>query len=400
MGGIYSHSSLTLAASSAADSYGGCRVGNQENITRPDHQWFDFERKGEWFRIFITPFPPHWQTEYLAGPLRRRAWALQERELSNRVLHYTENVLLWECKSAKACSDQPWVEVQDKDLPSPSYGRGPHLKTDLSKRQRNRWFSIVEDYSERTLTFGTDKLPALSGLAHETFSIGDRYLAGMWQRHLPLALLWRTRAILWSESPPKRPPAYIAPTWSWASIDGCVTYDVVAELADPGDIFESPRPTAVSKAIQIAIDVKPAGRDAMGQISSGQMRLKARLKSAILRGKDYHYDNKFYSGGWRKLLDGSNEFIGFIAPDVLPEPTFEETIFCVSLSTSANRSPWFRGDAPLRRPGAEITSEEECVGLALKAVETKSNTYTRIGLVRWMESSSFKYIEECEVTII
>lgn len=34
-----------------------------------------------------------------------------------------------------------------------------------SLAMREHWFNIVEDYSQRNLTCGTDKLPAIDGLA-------------------------------------------------------------------------------------------------------------------------------------------------------------------------------------------------------------------------------------------
>ena len=41
-------------------------------------------------------------------PLNQKGWVLQERQLSRRVLHYTNSKLLWECRSRRACEDMPW----------------------------------------------------------------------------------------------------------------------------------------------------------------------------------------------------------------------------------------------------------------------------------------------------
>ena len=54
------------------------------------------------------------------------------------------------------------------------------------------WRETVEDYSGRSFTKIEDRLPALCGLATEIqMLIDDEYLAGLWRKDLPEALLWR-----------------------------------------------------------------------------------------------------------------------------------------------------------------------------------------------------------------
>jgi hypothetical protein len=54
------------------------------------------------------------------------------------------------------------------------------------------------------------------------FSIADDYLAGLWRAHLPAALCWA------AGSPTKRSTTYMAPSWSWASLEG----DFILEVDD------------------------------------------------------------------------------------------------------------------------------------------------------------------------
>ncbi|KLU84603.1 hypothetical protein MAPG_03643 [Magnaporthiopsis poae ATCC 64411] len=58
---------------------------------------------------------------------------------------------------------------------------------------RREYYIIAEKYSRRALTFGSDKLPAFSGIArrlhHVAFGGGD-YLAGIWAVDLPSGLPW------------------------------------------------------------------------------------------------------------------------------------------------------------------------------------------------------------------
>jgi hypothetical protein len=40
------------------------------------------------------------------GPLTTRGWALQERVLSGRIVHFTEEGIVWECRTSIQCEDQ------------------------------------------------------------------------------------------------------------------------------------------------------------------------------------------------------------------------------------------------------------------------------------------------------
>jgi len=79
----------------------------------------------------------------------------------------------------------------------------------------NLWSRLVEDYTYRAFTFLQDRLVALARLAEKhKHRTEDKYLAGLWRSDLP-------RALLWQEQPPlsTRPAMYVAPSWSWASMD-------------------------------------------------------------------------------------------------------------------------------------------------------------------------------------
>jgi len=80
------------------------------------------------------------------------------------------------------------------------------------------WFDIVSEFSKLRLTYSTDGLPALSGLASCLSSQMDGpYFAGLWTDDLIRGLTWE----LWFPYPEftQRLQPYCAPTWSWASIN-------------------------------------------------------------------------------------------------------------------------------------------------------------------------------------
>jgi hypothetical protein len=142
--------------------------------------------------------------------LNRRAWCFQERLLAPRIIHYTSGQLIWECLSA--------LETESGVASS----NITPLKKSLVDVKRPssfsiHWPSLIEAYSQCNITFLSDRLPALSGVASGfQKSTSDMYLAGLWKNDLHKGLLWISCKI---SSPTAE---YCAPSWSWASFTGAV----------------------------------------------------------------------------------------------------------------------------------------------------------------------------------
>jgi hypothetical protein len=81
------------------------------------------------------------------------------------------------------------------------------------------WQNLVTTYSTCDLTFGKDKLVAISGMAsyiERNLHLAD-YFAGLWKYKILDQLLWSV--VLNHDIPSFRPESYQAPTWSWASVN-------------------------------------------------------------------------------------------------------------------------------------------------------------------------------------
>ena len=79
---------------------------------------------------------------------------------------------------------------------------------------------VVQSYSQRKLTYASDKLPAFSGISSQLQSvIGGTYLAGLWSTHLIVGLLWQREMATCAHVLP-----YRAPSWSWAVTDESIVY--------------------------------------------------------------------------------------------------------------------------------------------------------------------------------
>jgi hypothetical protein len=94
----------------------------------------------------------------------------------------------------------------------------PSLET-LSEGETSQlidyWYAIVEQYIPRSLTYSTDRLPAISGIAKTVAAVKNyTYIAGLWREDLLRSLCWEIKI-----GRARRPSQYIAPSWSWASIE-------------------------------------------------------------------------------------------------------------------------------------------------------------------------------------
>lgn len=125
MQSIYEGASLTISAMSARDGRGGCWIPRELLFEIPvdDAQSAEliFRRVSETSQehaSFLTEFPDDdLHTQY---PLATRKWALQERLLSQRLVHLTASELVWECQMNTSCE---CGELDDLSPESSTYQR-------------------------------------------------------------------------------------------------------------------------------------------------------------------------------------------------------------------------------------------------------------------------------------
>jgi hypothetical protein len=151
--------------------------------------------------------------EHLKHVLDTRAWVLQERMLSPRILHFSEYEMAWECDTCCRCE----CTVLPRKPAARSF-RSILGDSQLSKKAGLKvWFDLVGKYSTLNLTRESDKLPAVAGLALRAANyLSKTYLAGLWEEDLPYCLLWYVRR---GHLVSARLQEYV-PSWSWASIRG------------------------------------------------------------------------------------------------------------------------------------------------------------------------------------
>ena len=216
--------------------------------------------------------------------LYSRGWVCQERWLAPRQISFHSNQVFWECAKLKACEAFPSWEAKidhygnfptQRQISQP-WNKGlvhPHAHT-VNRRDAFSfsWQAMVESYTTCTLTEEQDKLIAIQGLVniYKAFE-DDDYLAGLWRKRLPSALMWTTRNGLQANGEPTyRPQTYRAPSWSWASVEGLI------------HTFPEARPEEdrwIELCQVLYAETTPLGEGTTGQVSDGYIKLRGRLLS-------------------------------------------------------------------------------------------------------------------------
>ena len=257
MGEIYRKADFTIATIDAMSADSGCffpRDGQilrpcRLDIYRPPRQKDTYaSHTGKIFASRAVDFGSSRAGYGRTSSLDSRGWCLQERVLSTRTLSYSKYGLFWECVTTEATEMVPYGI--DEDGTDEAYEYMRHLRKQIGAialtsrygKERpdthNAWHLLVQDYSRRNLTKESDKLIALKGIINSLNDAKDDICyAGIWKKHLWRDLSWlvvtQTTVIKLTHKglnipsggrKGRRLASSIAPTWSWASVEGHVCF--------------------------------------------------------------------------------------------------------------------------------------------------------------------------------
>jgi hypothetical protein len=316
--------------------------------------------------LFDRDMKSGWKGSWSGEPLVSRAWVIQERLLAPRVLHYGARQLFWECRQQSACEIHPKAVYSDIDLDESALTEKhehPHLwKQLLDAGPRNAsqdpydqlfedWYALVDTYTKCELTFASDRLVALSGVAEDmrhalnTLRPGShRYLAGIWEEKLAEGLCWSIRNCK------ARPKDYVAPSWSWASALGVA---VVRHVYTKHALTEG-QSEEVWYIEQCAATTVPLGDQDTGGLASGRLCFTGRwtqvrlsdveefgYEAPFISREIHHFEdprtgqattiNRFRDTFWRSELDWAP--VQFDALDEMPD-----LVFFVPIRGDGNRT--------------------------------------------------------------
>ncbi|KAK2766117.1 hypothetical protein FQN54_007632 [Arachnomyces sp. PD_36] len=293
MKNVYAGCYVMISANDSPNAHGGCFSPGGT-----DYRSYAVDSLGPWFskvkaNIRLTHLRDEFHMEgcHRIGDtqstsntprnlLNTRGWTFQERVLAPRILHFNRSEFAWECPERLACECQPTSTSWDKKSRFKALFADSRLrKAQASFGKDGRtdillWMHFVEEFTRRKLSYSTDTLYALSGLAdYMAAATGSEYYCGIWKEQLAEFLMWtvdygsspsasgeirgaaqpfRFPPSTHSSNPqilPKRHKSYLAPSWSWASVIGPIKFlkgrldtsnrDQLSHIRKDGKIAES-----------------------------------------------------------------------------------------------------------------------------------------------------------------
>lgn len=220
--------------------------------------------------------------------------------MTSRILHFTKNELFWECAALIAPETAPngltlrrlrndfHIETAKPTISQQRLDVNTFLQAGLSREEfLSFWLRLVEDFMSRSLTYYIDKLIVLSGVTQaisEQTQAGLRYWAGAWNVGVLEGLyLIPKHAVYESGHLSTRYGSCVAPSWSWAPVDGEVVFGPqpcrysTSEI-DQKKINQLPLIPALT-----VMDgrIEPYGADPYGQIHSGSLMVAGVLSRGL-----------------------------------------------------------------------------------------------------------------------
>lgn len=249
-------------------------------------------------------------------PINNRAWTFQELILSTRAIVFSYRGI--ECIDRTSLTPADGLlSGRDPQLPNlPWNGKMFSLAT-TPENARQKWLSIRGEYSRRMLSYQGDKLAAIAAIAEELGQrYHSRYLAGMWERDLTHDLQWRCSRNEMAESRDAnlRPRAkeYVAPSWSWASVNSAVEdfVNVWGDEADGGGM--GVKGDLGFQVVSCDVEFAVPGFE-YGAVTSGILVAKGRVCTAIWRPHAKENSrNAFEFDGYFERIIGNDEASGLV----------------------------------------------------------------------------------------
>jgi hypothetical protein len=168
------------------------------------------------------------------SPCDRRGWIFQEQILAPRVLYFDADQIAWEC-----CESSLRQDGRFDDHALTQFGNFPNFKVvlglgaippttyEVDPRKHSWWARIVDEFTRRDLTYVTDRLAALSGIAKAyERSTGKTYLAGNWKEELLSQLSWNRTGCA------EMTVSLDQPSWSWVKMSGRTAFRTAPRPSD------------------------------------------------------------------------------------------------------------------------------------------------------------------------
>jgi hypothetical protein len=341
----------------------------------------------------------------MTWPLLDRAWVLQERLLSPRVLHISRPEIIWECRAQTLCECGVMDTDSHQSGNTQRHFRGPYSKVShyeiLQQKEKDSlvrtWHDIVQWYTKLSIKYDSDRLPALSGLARQMASKrpGIKYLAGLWEDSLCLDLLWmlHLKAEHSNATTSIYSSAVRAPSWSWAACHRAIIFPLSNLNDNTADNIsgqlEEVYPHSLSARCELATS------DPTGKVRSGTLTITGRVFEGFISGQSetWHAYPSLEPYTWRLQVHlpstGNNT-------EILPQIPYFERFGQLHLDNEGEyRDSSSRPDkgrvvcVPIARVGQRKTMEvrETNYALMLRPRSNSETEYERVGILLELRDS-------------
>lgn len=248
-----------------------------------------------------NPFPADDKmSDIIASSWLSRGWTFQEERLARRTLMFGESKFFFDCRTLERAQHTDTYKLRPHwaslTVPYPY----PYLEDEhgigIEEGGKpdgwwDQWQTICTQYSYRKLTYPEDKLPAISGIAYRAAGkMNARYRAGLWAENLMHDLFWQTV----DKGVVTKPSSYRAPSWSWAALDGRVSWKAWEE-------FVGCKGGCVAYCTVLDSWTELAGLDPFGGVKDGGLKIRGRVENVDVRwdGGDERCEWGLYSRGQR-----------------------------------------------------------------------------------------------------
>ncbi|KAK4208277.1 heterokaryon incompatibility protein-domain-containing protein [Rhypophila decipiens] len=231
MDAIYRNASPAIAA--ASGSHADCGLPGMSIPRRFQQQ------RGTVSDVTLSVPHPRFDELNVGNTLKwnTRAWTFQEKVLSKRLLIFTDYQLYYRCANGVWSEDtatettrpprsngKTWFAWGEHKLPHDYSTRRPYSLVDfltfgslelaISERHGSfaNYAAVTEEYTQRTLTFHRDALPAIDGVLRILDPTPVAYVAGLPRKLFHTAMLWNPKI----GGTATEIPDSGAPSWSWA----------------------------------------------------------------------------------------------------------------------------------------------------------------------------------------
>lgn len=203
----------------------------------------------------------------------KRGWVWQEMNFSPRLLVFGLGMVFFECAEGRHCENGNWESAKSSILANPS-------RDILSDEPFQFFQKSVEVFSQKELSFESDRLAAISGLGKEIARrTGSEYVAGLWADNLLRDLLFERKA---RGTAPQRAEILRelpkdGPSWAWPAHPGGVEWP--HNLWNKNSKLDSGKTWRLECNDDIRFETTLVGSNVFGRVTRGVLKLRTKAIS-------------------------------------------------------------------------------------------------------------------------